>query len=188
MRPVPHGIADQTYTQFASRVPLYQTASSHWRALSAGAPVAPTAAFSYMTRSLRQTAPHVIGALRLLAASYTPAELNKIGFSLYADFRPSVDGWGKHGEVRCSTILSLRKLGAKIEVGAVEGTGAPVESIVKVESADGDVVVGQQAVFEPQKTEPNQKKRRGMTFEEYEATFDEDITFDNIDVNLDDLP
>jgi hypothetical protein len=36
----------------------------------AGAVVAPGAAYSYITRALRQTAPAVLGAMRLLAESY----------------------------------------------------------------------------------------------------------------------
>ena len=39
--------------------------------------------------------------MRVLAESYTPQELNKHGFGLYAEFRPDVAGWGAKGEVRC---------------------------------------------------------------------------------------
>ena len=114
--------------------PLYQTASSQWRALSAGAPVAPTAAFSYITKALRQTAPHIVGALRLLAASYSPQELNEKGFALYADFRPESEGWGQRGDVRCSTILGLRKVRGESAADDSAKTEAPsVDSIVKVE-------------------------------------------------------
>lgn len=53
--------------------------------------------------------PFVIGALRLLADSYSPSELNEKGFSLYCEFRPEVGGWGQRAEVKCQTILDLRK-------------------------------------------------------------------------------
>lgn len=86
---------------------------SKWRALVSGSPVIPSTAFSYITRAFRQTTPYIVGALRLLAESYPPQELNKVGFSLYADFRPTVDGWGKRGEVRCEHVLSLRKKGGR---------------------------------------------------------------------------
>jgi hypothetical protein len=102
------------------RVPLYRTASGSWRAFTTedssgnstpgggGAP--PGAAFSYITRALRQTAPAVLGAMRLLAESYDdPMELNRIGFTLYADFRPDVNEWGGRGVVKCETILGLRR-------------------------------------------------------------------------------
>lgn len=102
------------------RVPLYRTASGSWRAFTTedssgsstpgggGAP--PGAAFGYITRALRQTAPAVLGAMRLLAESYDdPVELNRMGFTLYASFRPDVSGWGKRGELKCETLLGLRK-------------------------------------------------------------------------------
>jgi hypothetical protein len=102
------------------RVPLYRTASGSWRAFTTedssgnstpgggGAP--PSPAFSYITRALRQTAPAVLGAMRLLAESYDdPRELNRMGFTLYASFRPDVSGWGKRGELKCETLLGLRK-------------------------------------------------------------------------------
>ena len=103
------------------RVPLYRTASGSWRAFTTGdspggggAP--PGAAFSYITRALRQTTPAVLGAMRLLADSYSdPTELNRVGFALYADFRPVVNGWGKRGELRCETLLGLRKMESKDE-------------------------------------------------------------------------
>lgn len=50
-----------------------------------------------------------MGALRLLAESYTPEELNGKAWGLYAQFRPEVNEWGKRSEVSCSKILALRK-------------------------------------------------------------------------------
>ncbi|KIY74050.1 hypothetical protein CYLTODRAFT_406103 [Cylindrobasidium torrendii FP15055 ss-10] len=88
---------------------LYRTKSQQWRALLNGTPALPTAAFSYISRSLRQTMPFVVGALRLLADSYNPSELNEKGYSLYCDFRPDVSGWGQRAAVKCQTILDLRK-------------------------------------------------------------------------------
>ncbi|KAI9574735.1 hypothetical protein HD554DRAFT_93210 [Boletus coccyginus] len=99
----------QPYVDLMGRRPLYRTQLSKWRALVNGTPANPSTAFSYISRAFRQTTPYIIGALRLLARSYPPQELNKTGFSLYADFRPTVCGWGERGEVRCERILSLRK-------------------------------------------------------------------------------
>ncbi|KAJ7638884.1 hypothetical protein FB45DRAFT_415481 [Roridomyces roridus] len=90
------------------RVPLFRTQDSQWRALSNGTAVQPSTAFSYIARQLRQTTPHVIGALRLLSQSFTPQEINSRAWGLYADFRPHVTAWGERGEVKCSTILNLR--------------------------------------------------------------------------------
>ena len=72
---------------------------------------------------MRQTTPNIVGAMRLLAGSYEPEELNRIGFSLYCDFRPEIEpgksGWGKRGKVSCETILKLRK--ERVEQGGVVG-------------------------------------------------------------------
>ncbi|KAK7695881.1 hypothetical protein QCA50_000519 [Cerrena zonata] len=57
--------------------------------------------------------------MRVLASTYTPKDLNFKGFSLYADFRPEVNEWGKRGEVRCQTILDLRNM--VLEVGEMKG-------------------------------------------------------------------
>ena len=129
------------------RVPLYRTASGSWRAFTTedssgsstpgggGAP--PGAAFGYITRALRQTVPAVLGAMRLLAESYDdPMELNRMGFTLYASFRPDVSGWGKRGELKCETLLGLRK-GPKVEAGLNrENIGAGMAA-----SEDNDQVV-----------------------------------------------
>ena len=62
---------------------------------------------------MKQTTPYIVGAMRLLAGSYEPEELNRKGFSLYCDFRPETEagksGWGKRGKVSCEVILKLRK-------------------------------------------------------------------------------
>jgi hypothetical protein len=51
---------------------------------------------------MKQTTPYVVGAMRLLAGSYEPEELNRKAFSLYCDFRPEIEpgksGWEKTRE------------------------------------------------------------------------------------------
>lgn len=89
--------------------PLYRSKNGQWRALNNGSPVQPSAAFSYISRAFRQTTSHFMGALRLLAESYTPEELNRKAWVLYTQFRPEVNEWGKRSEVSCSKILALRK-------------------------------------------------------------------------------
>jgi hypothetical protein len=116
-----------------STSPLYKTANDSWRALLSGSPVSPATAFSYIQRSFRQTMPAVMGALYLLARSYSPADLNKKGFTLYADFRPEVKGWGERGTVKCDTILSLRQTR---DSDALEGSNADTEAVVKLEEVD----------------------------------------------------
>ncbi|KAK0206458.1 hypothetical protein DFS33DRAFT_1255799 [Desarmillaria ectypa] len=104
--------------------PLYQSQSNQWRALLNSKPAQPSPPFSYISRSFRQTTPHIIGALRLLAESFAPKELNKKGWALYAEFRPSVNGWGERSEVKCETILNLRNTALR----AAETTGTPKEA------------------------------------------------------------
>jgi len=143
------------------RIPLYRIASGPWRAFTTedsngistpgGGGAAPRAAYSYITRALRQTAPAVLGAMRLLAESYDdPVELNRVGFSLYADFRPDVNGWGKRGELKCETLLGLRKKGPK-DAGLSEGSsrvgtaGDSGQAVVKLRGAPA----GEESKVEP---------------------------------------
>ncbi|KAJ7180175.1 hypothetical protein C8R43DRAFT_972017 [Mycena crocata] len=148
------------------RVPLFQAQNSQWRALSNGTAVQPSTAFSYISRAFRQTTPHILGALRLLVESYTPQEINGKAWGLYCDFRPEVNGWGERAEVKCETILDLRKK------GGVESAG----------KAAAVVIIENKAALEEQ--EPPQKKIRSLTLEEYEAALDQDSTFDDIDLQL----
>ena len=161
------GSGGPSFTQLISLTgspdrPLYQTQLSKWRALVNGSPANPSTAFSYISRAFRQTTPYIVGALRLLADSYPPQELNKVGFSLYADFRPTVDGWGKRGDVRCERILSLRK------------KGGGVTSHTHASDARRD---NQESIPELSGEYPS-KKARIFFLEEYEAVLDEDFELD----------
>ncbi|GAA5996867.1 uncharacterized protein JCM10292_006051 [Rhodotorula paludigena] len=91
------------------RVPVLSTQHGEWRAISKGHVADPSKAFAYMRGAFRQQLGAVIGSMRLLADSFSPKELNDKGYALYLDFRPEVDGWGKKGELRMSTILDLRR-------------------------------------------------------------------------------
>lgn len=96
---------------------------------------------------MKQTTPYILGAMRLLADSHEPEELNQNGFSLYCDFRPDIEpgksGWGERGKVPCEVILNLRKTKEKGEGAADdadENIKPPpiVEHIPKVEGgSDG---------------------------------------------------
>jgi len=168
------------------RVPLYQMQSEKWRALSNNSPAQPGTAFSYISRAFRQTTSHVIGALRLLANSYGPQELNEKGFGLYAEFRPSVEGWGGRGELRCDKILALRRKATpgEIKPGAmpIDGEGQSSTPVLRVENAH-ETGVDRADNFAEQE-EPDRKKLRGLSLEEYEAALDQDTTFDEVDLNF----
>ncbi|KAI0081739.1 hypothetical protein K474DRAFT_1635035 [Panus rudis PR-1116 ss-1] len=178
-----------------TRIPLYQTSSGQWRALSSGSPVSPTAAFSYVKRSLQQNAPYIVGALRLLAQSYPPQMLNERGFSLYADFRPDVDGWGKRGEVRCKTILSLRRPNTPGSSASTDAVDKSVDSLVKVEQpVDDKIGSTASAVLSPppaDKDSPDRKKAPLIAVgdedeDEYDAVLDADNILEGVD--LEQLP
>ncbi len=176
------------------RIPLFRIASGSWRAFTTedssgcntpgGGAASPRAAYSYITRALRQTAPAVLGAMRLLAESYDdPVELNRAGFALYADFRPDVNGWGKRGELKCETLLGLRKKGSRVGLeqsgvnGRVVTTGDGSQALVKHEthsieepahSESDDALygarVGQESEVEPRT--PFDTEFEGFTAEE----------------------
>jgi len=142
------------------RVPLFKTQASQWRALLGGTPAQPSTAFSYISRAFRQTTPHIIGALRLLAESFSPQEVNEKGWGLYCEFRPASEGWGQRAEVRCETILKLRNKN-KIPISA-EQPKKGIEDIVNYD------------IFEVGEGEPESKKARSLTLEEYEAELDKE--------------
>ncbi|GAA5918233.1 hypothetical protein JCM1841_005320 [Sporobolomyces salmonicolor] len=133
------------------RVPVLATQSGEWRAISKGVVADPSTGFSYMQRAFRQQLGAVVGAMRLLANSFDPNELNEKGYGLYLSFRPDVDGWGKKAELRLSTILNLRRflthpepvVQPEPEINVDEGKGGrPVNAedgwrrVVKVETAE----------------------------------------------------
>ncbi|KAJ7094686.1 hypothetical protein B0H15DRAFT_929316 [Mycena belliarum] len=157
----------QPYVELMGRRPLLRTQTSQWRALSNGTAVEPSTAFSYISRALRQTTPHVVGALRLLAESFTAPEINAKAWSLYADFRPENVGWGDRAEVKCETILNLRK-----KTGTIEP------------AAKADSVIERTAAAQVEDPKPPEKKSRTLTLEEYEAALDNDSTFDDIDLDF----
>ncbi|KAF8238751.1 hypothetical protein L208DRAFT_1240565 [Tricholoma matsutake] len=160
----------QPYVELMGRRPLYRTQTDQWRALSNGSPVQPSTAFSYISRSFRQTTPHIIGALKLLARSFTVQELNGKAWSLYADFRPVVDQWGKRSEVKCSAILALRKKDVGPSVDLFD-----LQEIVKFQDQD-------QARTDRNETDPppEPKRTKTLTLEEYEAALDNEFTYDNL--------
>ena len=117
--------------------------------------------------------------MRLLANSYGPQELNEKGYGLYAEFRPDVEGWGGRGELRCDKILVLRRK-------AIPGEITPKTAEVCAEgSTEGFVNADEPGFRPPEKSEaPERKKPRGLPLEEYEATLDQDTTFNDVDLDL----
>ncbi|TDL29570.1 hypothetical protein BD410DRAFT_709803 [Rickenella mellea] len=158
----------QPFVDFMGRRPVFTTQSGDWRALVKGQPILPSIAYSYITRAFRQTLPFVMGALRLLATSYSPTQLNAEAFSLYSQFRPAVNKWGGRSEVRCDTILALRR---KEPAGTTKA--------LPEETADLD----RESAIALSEDGPSNKRSKVMTLEEYEASLDniplpDDLTFE----------
>jgi hypothetical protein len=98
-----------------------------------------------------------MGALRLLAESYAPQDVNERGWGLYADFRPDVQGWGARGEVRCEKILGLRKPTPLPSVkNDAEGKTSGVDDVVRFEQTDE----------KPNVDEPADHKKSRLTLED----------------------
>lgn len=154
----------QPYVQLMGRrVPVYRTRDDEWRALTKGSPVSPMTAFGYTSRSFRQTLPYVIGAMRLLAQSYSPEELSAKAWDLYAKFRPEVEQWGKRADLSCAKILSLRN---DTQAHRKEN---PILPLVVNDQNHSDIPV---------------ETRSSMTLAEYEAALDDDRTFDHVDLDF----
>ncbi|KAL5488105.1 hypothetical protein ACEPAI_6213 [Sanghuangporus weigelae] len=175
----------QPYVDLMGRRPLYETQTGEWRALVKGEPVDPGSAFSYVSRAFRQTLQHVAGAMRILAASFPPAELNEKGFGLYAEFRPDVGGWGQRAEIRCVNILGLRKIRMNDSRDSTDQRPNP-----KIEKAGEDDKpmapdMTEHGACVSNTGEPPTKKSKGMTIEEYEAALDASTDFDELIYNGD---
>ena len=115
-----------------------------------------------------------MGALRLLAESYTPEELNGKAWALYAQFRPEANEWGKRSEVSCSKILALRKQQAEsLERGTLTTKTKPtVSNAEESEGSDSD-------------DESPRKKSRPLLEEiEREAALDQNTIWEGIEPDL----
>lgn len=104
-----------------------------------------------------------MGALRLLSESFSPQQINKLGWSLYTDFRPDADGWGQRGEVKCTSILSLRKPGLQYQE---PGPSPGLQEVIQYE----------ESVHEASSASKKQK----TASDDYDAAFDDD-DFQHVD-------
>ncbi|GAA5850904.1 hypothetical protein JCM8547_009127 [Rhodosporidiobolus lusitaniae] len=193
--------SSQPFVEILGRkVPVLSTQNGEWRAISKGVVADPGKAFAYVKGAFRQQMGAVVGAMRLLAESFTPADLNKKGYGLYLSFRPEVEGWGKKGELRMSTILDLRPLEPPADVLKEEEDGEGQTEVkieqeeygeqgrekkrVKVEAEEGGkVVVKKEEEGEQEDVKPTipeeQKPKEEDEGDEYDE-FDEGIDFSAI--------
>jgi hypothetical protein len=110
--------------------------------------------------------------MKLLAGSFTAQELNDKAWSLYAEFRPAVDQWGKRSEMKCSTILALRGKDANIP-----GEFSDKQEIIKFENQDITPTTERETDMPPVP-----KRTKSSSLEEYEAALDNNFSYDNIPV------
>lgn len=165
----PHGT--QPYVELMGRrIPLFKTSEESWRALNKeGKPAPPATAFSYISRSLKHNTSAIVGALRLLAQSHAPEQINRVGWSLYADFRPEADGWGKRGRVQCGVILGLRPAaGVRKARPEVESSA---QGVIKYEAENTELPIGVSDV-----------KEEAAELSDIDDLFDGDFTVDELDI------
>ncbi|UZJ52367.1 hypothetical protein CBS101457_001687 [Exobasidium rhododendri] len=111
------------------KIPLMKVGKSQeWRGISQGQVVGPDNAFRYISKSMQQTLPAIMGSLMLLADSFATSSgqageesglydlgtstelLHRNAYSLYTQFRPSTSGeWGKKSTFYCGKALALRR-------------------------------------------------------------------------------
>jgi hypothetical protein len=82
------------------------------RAVVEDKPIGAEAVGKYLEEKFGSALPSVERAMRALAGSFGPAELDAVGFSLYERFRPTIPagvrGWGAKGELDLGRIESFK--------------------------------------------------------------------------------
>jgi hypothetical protein len=89
---------------------LLPTADGELRAADDDFPANPAGVQRYLDKAFGDQLAEVRTAMAELADRYDPAELNRIGFRLYEQFRPEIPpgspGWGAKGALEIEKILS----------------------------------------------------------------------------------
>ncbi|KAF4602044.1 hypothetical protein EYR40_005245 [Pleurotus pulmonarius] len=171
----------QPYVDFIGRRSLYETQNGQWRAILNGSPASPGTAFGYISRSFKHLTPFVLGSLQLLAQSYSQKEINEKAWGLYAEFRPTVDGWGQRSVMKCADILALRK---PADTTAGKDPDAPADVSLDAVKYAASPTNDTNCTGDEEVKEPDKKRVREMTLEEYEDMLNQDTTFDNINLDI----
>ncbi|KAK4683959.1 hypothetical protein P7C73_g6245, partial [Tremellales sp. Uapishka_1] len=160
------------------RIPVIERTDGTWRAIEKGVPVEPSRAYLYITRALKSSTPYVMGALKLLVDSYPTDELNRVGMSLYQEFKPDVVNWGEKGLLQCSRILDQFKDRVEREededglTAAEEAAFAALEAKEQKSKQAGEEFQDENVEEEDEDERPQKKAKKDMTVEEYEAMLD----------------
>ncbi len=102
----------KTVRLLGRQVPVLQT-DDGLRAEESGRAMSPASVERYLQQKFKADLPEVRRAMKNLAESMGPEELEKRAFALYEDFRPEVPegkrGWGATGELDLEKIEKLAK-------------------------------------------------------------------------------
>jgi hypothetical protein len=83
------------------------------RALSKNKPITPESVEKYLFKKFGDALDDARSAMEALAKSYSPGDIAREGYNLYADFRPAVEagvkGWGAEGRLSLDQIRELSK-------------------------------------------------------------------------------
>ncbi|WVF68646.1 hypothetical protein IAT40_003416 [Kwoniella sp. CBS 6097] len=99
----------QPWVQLMRAKPIIERPDGTCRAIQKGEPVGPGQAYLYITKAFKDYTPHVMGAMKLVADSYEPDELNRLGIHLYNEFKPDVVEWGQKGTLELVKVLDQIK-------------------------------------------------------------------------------
>ncbi|KAK8849477.1 hypothetical protein IAR55_004810 [Kwoniella newhampshirensis] len=160
--------------------PIIERPDGTCRAIQKGVPVGPSQAYLYITKTFKDYTAHVLGAMKLVADSYEPEELNRLGLHLYNDFKPDVVEWGQRGILELAKVLETVKgpiatddAEKKAQLPSSSQTAPSSDPIddpdikdIK-EDLDPD---GKEDVAEEERS--RKKVKVEMTVEEYEALLD----------------
>lgn len=101
----------QTVRLLGRDLPVIEQKGSQY-ALNHDKPASPRSAYGYVEKAFGEHLAAVRRAMKTLADSLPPEELNRIGFRLYEHFRPEVPagaaGWGKKGVLDLKQIEDAR--------------------------------------------------------------------------------
>ncbi|WVW86680.1 hypothetical protein I302_108734 [Kwoniella bestiolae CBS 10118] len=178
-------ISSQPWVGIMRAKPIIERPDGTIRAIQKGEPVGPGQAYLYITRAFKDYTPHVMGALKLVAESYDPEELNKMAGHMYNEFKPDVVEWGQRGTLELAKVLDQVKSPVDMDTAAVEDTE---EYPVKSDPSDVDGhpaksdMSGQPKREIPSSSMPSPKHendddmyilpKKELTVEEYEAMLD----------------
>ncbi|OCF77786.1 hypothetical protein I204_01787 [Kwoniella mangroviensis CBS 8886] len=181
-------ISSQPWVGIMRAKPIIERPDGTIRAIQKGEPVGPGQSYMYITRAFKDYTPHVMGALKLVADSYEPEELNRMGGHMYNEFKPDVVEWGQRGTLELAKVLDQVK--SPVDGNGVEDVEAypvksdPPDEAVKTdaEGTVGPVDLDRVKGEVPSSPIPSPKEeddedmyklpKKDMTVEEYEAMLD----------------